>query len=191
MVAPFIVLPPEVAAEDVAIDYGWTGGTLTDDGTGNNVLSVSAGSAVSKKFTVYQGFSYTAAADVVGEGAIDIVFYDKDGALLTDTTGASSTGSTDETAPFGATQAVISLSATDTATFDNITISDNTVVARGSTYVIPLVNGDFNDSSARQNTPILDSTTGIPGWGHNRLQERFRCTHRLLLSDSASNRGSL
>ena len=132
MVAQFIVLPPKAAAEEVAIDYGWTGGTLTDDGTGNNVLTVSAGSAVSEMFTVYQGFSYTATADIIGGGSIDIVFYDKEGALLTDTAGASSTGATDETAPFGATQAVVSLSATGTAAFDNITIKDNTVVASGS-----------------------------------------------------------
>ena len=120
MVAPFIVPPLKIVAQDVTIDCGWDGGTITDDGTGNKVLSVSTGSAVSGKFTVYQGFSYTATADIIGDGSIDIVFYDKDGTLLADTAGASSTGSTDEIAPFGATQAVISLNATGTAAFDNI-----------------------------------------------------------------------
>ena len=167
IVALFLVPPsaPATATENKTAAYGWTGGVLADDGTGNNILSVSAGSAVSEKFTVYQGFSYTASADVAGEGTIDIVFYDKDGALLTDTAGASSAGSTDETAPFGATQAVITLSATGTATFDNITIKDNTVVASGSAYVIPLVNGDFNAIGATMVTPLYDSQKAIPGWG--------------------------
>lgn len=168
VIVALLLVPPPAPTGDMnseTIAYGWTGGALTDDGTGNKVLSVSVGSAVSEKFTVYQGFSYTASADVVGEGAIDIVFYDKDGALLADTAGASSTGSTDETAPFGATQAVISLSATGTATFDNITIKDNTVVASGSIYTIPLVNGDFSAIGTTMGTPLFNSQKSIPGWG--------------------------